>query len=242
MTLAPPTMSPPPADKRRYVREMFSAIAPRYDLLNHLLSLNIDRWWRRRAVNRLGWERHPGGLYLDACAGTLDLAVELARRPGFTGRVVGADFAPAMLRLGAGKAAPGRVVAAAADALELPFPDATFEGATVGFGVRNLADLDAGFAELRRVLKPGGRAVVLEFTTPPRPPLRQLYLLYFRHILPRLGGAISGHPEAYAYLPASVEAFPDPRALARKLEAVGFRDCAFHLLTGGIAAIHWGTR
>jgi demethylmenaquinone methyltransferase / 2-methoxy-6-polyprenyl-1,4-benzoquinol methylase len=244
MTLAPPTSSPPPLDKRRYVREMFSAVAPRYDLLNHLLSLNIDRRWRRRAVDRLGWERRAGGggRYLDACAGTLDLAAELARRPGFTGLVVGADFAPAMLRLGRGKAPEGRTAPAAGDALQLPFPDRTFDGATVGFGVRNLADLDAGLAELARVLKPGARVVILEFTTPPRAPMRQLYLLYFRRILPLVGGAISGHRAAYAYLPASVDAFPAPGELLARLGRAGFRDCGFQLLTGGIAAIHWGTR
>jgi demethylmenaquinone methyltransferase / 2-methoxy-6-polyprenyl-1,4-benzoquinol methylase len=241
MTSAPRT-APPPPDKRRYVREMFSAIAPRYDLLNHLLSLNIDRRWRRQAVDRLGWERRASGAFLDACAGTLDLAAELARRPGFTGLVVGADFAPAMLRRGAGKAPGRRLVPAAADALQLPFADATFDGASVGFGVRNLADLDAGLAELARVRRPGGRAVVLEFTTPPSAPLRVLYLFYFRRILPLIGGAVSGDRAAYTYLPASVEAFPAPRQLAARMAAAGFRDCGFRLLTGGIAAIHWGTR
>jgi demethylmenaquinone methyltransferase / 2-methoxy-6-polyprenyl-1,4-benzoquinol methylase len=242
MTLAPPASSPPPSDQRRYVREMFSAIAPRYDLLNHLLSLNIDRRWRRLAVDRLGWERRPGGAYLDACAGTLDLAAELARRAAFAGTVIAADFAPAMLRLGAGKAPPGTVRVAAADTLELPFADATFDGATVGFGVRNLADLDGGLAELFRVLKPGSRVVVLDFTTPPWAPLRSLYLFYFKRVLPWVGGVVSGHPEAYAYLPASVERFPPPAELARRVAGTGFRDGGYLLLTGGIAAIHWGTR
>jgi demethylmenaquinone methyltransferase / 2-methoxy-6-polyprenyl-1,4-benzoquinol methylase len=242
MRLAPTALPTPPSDKRRYVREMFTAIAPRYDLLNHLLSLNVDRGWRRRAVNRLVWEERAGGVFLDACAGTLDLAAELANRRGFSGRVVGADFAPAMLRRGAGKARQGGVRAVAADALALPFADATFDGVTVGFGVRNLADLDAGLGELRRVLREGRRAVILDFTTPPWAPLRKLYLLYFRRVLPLLGGAISGHPEAYAYLPASVEAFPAPAAMAARMGAAGFRHCGFDLLTGGIAAIHWGTR
>jgi demethylmenaquinone methyltransferase / 2-methoxy-6-polyprenyl-1,4-benzoquinol methylase len=242
MTLAPPAPSLPPLDQRRFVREMFSAIAPRYDLLNHLLSLNIDRRWRRQAVDRLGWERRPTGVYLDACAGTLDLAAELARRPGFAGRVAAADFAPAMLRLGAGKAPDGTVSAAAADSLELPFADASFDGVTVGFGVRNLADLDRGLAELRRVLRPGSRAVVLDFTTPPRAPLRLLYLLYFTRVLPWVGGIVSGHPEAYAYLPASVARFPAPGELQRRMAGAGFLECGHRLLTGGIAAIHWGTR
>lgn len=240
MKLAPPA-SPPPLDKRRFVREMFTAIAPRYDLLNHLLSLNVDRGWRRRAVDRLGWEAHAGGVFCDACAGTLDLAAELANRRGFGGLVVGADFAPAMLRRGEGKA-PRAAAGVAADALALPFSDHTFDGATVGFGVRNLADLDAGLAELHRILKDGRRLVILDFTTPPWAPLRALYLFYFRRIVPLLGGAISGHREAYAYLPASVETFPAPAALAQRMERAGFRDCGFDLLTGGIAAIHWGTR
>src|SRR5690606_37332342 len=131
-------------EKRSYVRAMFTAIAPRYDFLNHLLSLNIDRRWRRQAVNRLGWESAPEGTYLDLCAGTLDLAAELGQRAGFRGRVFGADFVLPMLALGRGKSP--RVRPVNADALELPFPDATFDGATVGFGVRNFAELDLGLA------------------------------------------------------------------------------------------------
>ena len=237
-----PSPLPVPRDKGRYVRDMFSAIAPRYGLRGRLLSLNTDRRWRREAVDRLGWQRQAGGLYLDGCAGTLDLAVELARRPGFSGLVVGADFAPEMLRHGAGKAGSDRVAPAAADALELPFPDETFDGAMVGFGVRNLSDLDAGLGELLRVLKPRARAVILEFTTPRWPPLRALYLFYFRHVLPVLGGAISGHPSAYRYLPASVGQFPEPQALRARLERAGYQGCGFRLLSGGIAAIHWGER
>jgi len=241
MTLAPPAPPEAQSDKRRYVRETFSAIAPRYDLLNHLLSLNIDRGWRRKAVDRLGWEARSNGLFLDACAGTLDLGAVLAGRAGFSGRVVGADFATPMLRLGAGKAG-GRIRAAAADTLELPFRDGTFDGATVGFGVRNLADLDAGLRELARVLRPGARLVVLDFTTPPSAPVRALYLFYFRRILPLVGRLVSGHPTAYAYLPASVETFPPPAALSERMARAGFAECGFRLLTGGIAAIHWGKR
>lgn len=242
MTMAPPTASEPSADKRRYVREMFSAIAPRYDFLNHLLSLNIDRSWRRRAVGWLGWEARPEGLYLDACAGTLDFAAELAARPAFRGTVIGADFAVPMLRFGASKSPKGMVRPAAGDVLELPFRDATFDGAMVAFGIRNLVDLKAGFSELWRVLKPAGRLVVLDFTTPPFAPLRVLYLLYFRRVLPLLGRAVSGHPTAYAYLPSSVVEFPVPQDLARLLEQVGFSDCGYRLMTGGVAAVHWGTR
>src|SRR5439155_1254784 len=139
------------AMKRAYVRRMFAAVAPRYDLLNHLLSLNLDRRWRRAAVARLGWEARPDGVYLDLCAGTMDLAAALGREPRFRGRVIGADFVVPMLELGRGKSA--RAAPVAADALLLPFPDRAFDGALVGFGVRNLTDLDAG-RDLRRVTRP----------------------------------------------------------------------------------------
>ena len=226
--------------KRSYVRSMFSAIAPRYDFLNHLLSLNQDRRWRRAAVARLGWEARPDGAYLDLCAGTMDLAAELARTPRFRGTVVGADFAVPMLRRGQEKAA--RAVPVAADALELPFPDARFDGAMVAFGVRNLADTGAGLREAARVLKPGARFVVLEFATPRFAPLRALYLFYFRRVLPAVGRMVSKHRDAYTYLPESVLAFPDPGALARGLAAAGFSDVAFELLSGGICAVLHGTR
>src|SRR5438045_2218 len=177
-TLAPSTNLPPAtrAAERSSVRDMFSAIAPRYDFLNHLLSLNVDRSWRRAAVRRLAWERTPHGTYLDLCAGTLDLAATLAREPAFAGRVVGADFAIPMLARGKGKAARARPVGA--DALTLPFADGRFDGAMCAFGVRNLADLDAGLREAHRVLRPGTRFVVLEFTTPRFAPLRALYVFY----------------------------------------------------------------
>ena len=242
MTLAPPASQTSHSDQRRFVREMFTAIAPRYDVLNHVLSLGLDRRWRHAAVDRLGWETRPGGLYLDACAGTLDLAAELARRGGFAGRVVGADFSARMLKLGAGKARADAVRAAAADTLELPFPDGRFDGAMVAFGIRNLTDLDAGLAELARVLRPGARLVILEFTTPVWAPFRALYLFYFRRLLPLIGRAVSRHPTAYSYLPASVSTFPAPEQLLVRLQAAGFREAGCSLLTGGIAALHWGTR
>ena len=222
------------------MRRLFTAIAPRYDFLNHLLSLNVDRAWRRAAVARLGWEARPDGVYLDLCAGTLDLAATLARAPGFRGRVVGADFVVPMLARGIRKAP--RAAPVAADALELPFSDGRFDGAMVGFGVRNLADLDHGLREARRVLRPGSRFVVLEFTTPRFAPLRALYLFYFRRVLPAIGRAVSKHREAYTYLPESVAAFPSPEALAERLRAAGFRDVGYELRTGGICAIHYGTR
>lgn len=227
-------------EKRAYVREMFAEIAPRYDLLNHLLSLNIDKRWRRRAVTDLGWERAPGGRYLDLCAGTLDLSAELATRPGFTGTVVGADFVLPMLVRGRGKA--DRVAPLNADALELPFPDAAFDGATVGFGVRNLVDLDAGLREASRILKPGARLVILEFTTPPRQPMRGLYAFYFRRILPTIGRLVSKHKTAYTWLPESVLAFPEPEGLAERMRRAGFGAVRYRLLMGGICAVHVGVR
>jgi len=228
--------------RERQVRALFSRIAPRYDLLNHLLSLNVDRRWRRRAVDALAWERTPGGLYLDACAGTYDLTLELARRPGFRGRVVASDFARPMLAEGRGKLADAPVLPACSDALRLPFGEGIFHGATVGFGVRNLADLDRGLGELHRVLRPGGRLVVLEFTVPPNPLVRGLYLLYFERVLPLVGRIVSGHPWAYRYLPESVKDFPGPDGLARRMEAAGFRRVEWRHLTLGIAAIHVGER
>src|SRR2546426_4136499 len=202
-----------------YVRGMFTAIAPRYDFLNHLLSFNVDRSWRRTAVARLGWEAKPDGTYLDLCAGTLDLAAELARREGFSGRVIGADFAVPMLEQGRGKSP--RTVPVAAGALALPFPAARFDGALVGFGVRNLADLDRGLREMARVLKPGARFVILEFATPRFAPLRAIYLFYFRRILPAIGRLMSKHRDAYTYLPESVLAFPEPEALSQRLPPPG---------------------
>ncbi len=233
---------PAQAEKAAHVRRMFAAIAPRYDLLNHLLSLNIDRWWRRRAVDRLEWEREPEGVYLDNCAGTLDLAVELARRPGFHGYVIGSDFVWEMLKGGEGKLNDVPISRSCADALALPYPDSAFAGATVGFGVRNLADLDAGLHEMARVLKPGARLVILEFTTPGWQPFRALYLFYFLRVLPLLGRLVSKHGSAYSYLPESVIHFPEPPELARRMETAGFANVEWRTLTGGIAALHWGVR
>jgi demethylmenaquinone methyltransferase/2-methoxy-6-polyprenyl-1,4-benzoquinol methylase len=224
--------------KRSYVREMFAAIAPRYDLLNHLLSANVDRRWRRCAVDRLGWEGKPDGLYLDLCAGTLDLAVELRRRLGFGGRVVGADFVVPMLRLGRRK--DGCIATVGADALELPFADDRFDGCLVGFGIRNLADIDQGLREIARVLSPGGRLVVLDFSVPRSWLVRPLYLFYFRRILPWIGRLVSKHTSAYRYLPASVSEFPAPEELVSRLERAGFADTGFERLTFGIAFVAWG--
>ncbi len=229
-------------DRERQVRTLFSEIAPRYDLLNHVLSLNVDRAWRRRAVDRLGWQRTPEGLYLDACAGTYDLSLELADRDGFQGRVVASDFAQPMLVEGLDKLSASPVAPVCGDTLRLPFPEDTFHGATVGFGVRNLADLERGFREFHRVLRSGGRLVILEFTIPPNRLVRAGYMFYFTRILPLVGRIVSGHPWAYSYLPESVKEFPGPAALADTLRKAGFAEAGYDLLTFGIAAIHWAQK
>jgi demethylmenaquinone methyltransferase/2-methoxy-6-polyprenyl-1,4-benzoquinol methylase len=229
-------------DLERQVRGIFSEIAPRYDLLNHLLSLNVDRRWRREAVDKLEWEAAPEGHFLDACAGTYDLSLELAGRRGFRGRVIASDFATPMLARGLTKVRGRAVTPVCGDTLKLPFTDGAFQGAMVAFGVRNLSDVPQGLRELARVLKPGGRLAVLEFSEPPNPILRRLYLFYFRRILPVVGRIISGHPWAYEYLPESVKAFPDPPALAELMREAGFQDARYELLTFGVAALHVGIR
>ncbi|HXV86788.1 MAG TPA: ubiquinone/menaquinone biosynthesis methyltransferase [Gemmatimonadales bacterium] len=239
MPPSPPTLIPLAGDaKRTYVRQMFTAIAPHYDRLNHLLSFNVDRRWRRRAVDALAWWKRPKGVYLDVCSGTLDLALELVARRGFAGRAVGADFVVPMLRLGRGKGV--EVEAVGADALELPFSDARFDGCTVGFGVRNLSDVDRGLREIRRVLKPGARLVILDFAIPTAWPVRSIYLLYFRRVLPVVGRMVSKHMTAYSYLPDSVEGFLSPERLASRLLEAGFAGVAHVPLSLGVAALVWG--
>jgi len=228
--------------KRAYVQRIFSQIAPRYDLLNHLLSFNIDKAWRRTAIAALGWERAPNGVYVDLCAGTLDVAAELSRRPGFAGRVIGADFAEPMLRAGIGKASPAIVSPVVADAVDLPIPTNAASGAIVAFGIRNVAHLDRGLREIHRVLAPGARFVILEFTTPRSAVVRGLYHLYFHHILPQIGALVSGHRTAYAYLPRSVANFPIEEQLADRMRSAGFVDVNWRALTFGVAAIHTGTK
>ena len=227
------------ADRERQVQTIFSEIAPRYDLLNHVLSLNIDRRWRRRAVDALGWK--ADGRYLDACAGTYDLSLELTGRKGFEGAVVASDFARPMLVEGLAKLEGQAIHPVCGDTLRLPFPDAAFDGAMVAFGVRNLSDLAAGLREFRRVLRPGGRLVILEFTLPPNRLVRWGYTLYFNHVLPRVGRIVSGHPWAYSYLPASVSEFPGPDALAELMRGCGFDSASYALQTFGIAAVHVGS-
>lgn len=228
-------------ERANAVREMFSAIAPRYDLLNHLLSLNIDRYWRRRAVDRLTWDSRPDGRYLDVCAGTLDLAIELARRPGFTGHIVAVDFSQAMLRKGIPKITGQAVAPICADALRLPAATGSFDGAMVAFGVRNLADIDAGLRELKRVLRPGARLVVLDFAMPERQPLKWLYGFYFTRVLPLAGRVISKHSQAYTYLPESVLRFASPSDLGGLMSGAGYADVDWQRLSGGVACVWWGS-
>ena len=236
-----PVMPADPATKRDFVRGMFSAIAPRYDLLNHLLSFNVDRLWRRRAIAALNWQVAPSATYVDLCAGTLDVAASLAQQQSFSGHVLGADFAEPMLRAGREKVS-GSVSPVVADALDLPFAANSAGGAIVAFGIRNVNDLDAALREVYRVLNRGARFVILEFTTPRNPVMRAFYHLYFRHVLPFVGGVVSGHRNAYRYLPESVAQFPAEEELAARMTAAGFVDVRWISLSFGIAAIHIGRK
>jgi demethylmenaquinone methyltransferase/2-methoxy-6-polyprenyl-1,4-benzoquinol methylase len=230
------------AEKRAYVRRIFSEIAPRYDLLNHVLSLNVDRRWRRRAVEALAWRARPTGTYLDVCAGTLDVGAMLVRESGFAGTVVGADFAEPMLRAGAGKASRERLAPVTADALALPLAERSVAGAIVAFGIRNVADLDAALREVLRVLDVGARFVILEFSTPRSALVRAGYHLYFHHVLPRVGRLVSGHRTAYSYLPRSVANFPVEEELAARMTRAGFASVRWESLSFGVAAIHVGEK
>lgn len=218
---------------------MFDGIAPRYDLANALLSGGVDRSWRRRAV-RDAVAARPLRI-LDVATGTADLALALKRaRP--EARVVGVDFAPGMLAVGRDKArrAGLDVALEVADGTSLPYADGGFDAVTIAYGLRNFEDVDAGLREFRRVLAPGGRLVVLEFPPPPEGPFGRLFRAYFTRVVPALGGLVSGDAGAYRYLPASVLAFPDPEALASRLEAAGFRSVTWTPLTFGISALHVG--
>ena len=230
------------AEKRAYVRRVFSEIAPRYDLLNHLLSFNIDRGWRRRAIAALDPLRNPTGIYIDLCAGTLDVASELSQTRGFRGLVLGTDFAEPMLRAGLNKAPRVLVAPVTADALELPVADDTASGAIVAFGIRNVASLPAALAEAYRVLEPGGRFVILEFSTPRSRVVRGVYHTYFHAVLPAVGRIVSRHRTAYRYLPESVARFPMQEELARAMRDAGFVNVRWETLTMGIAAIHAGDK
>lgn len=216
------------------VSTMFDRIAPTYDVLNHLLSGNVDTRWRKRAAGMLAFTGDES--VLDVCCGTGDLAVAMLE--GGAGEVRGTDFAPAMVELAQQKAGD-RIDFEVADTTQMPFEDASFDVATVGFGVRNLEDMDGGFREMHRVLKPGGRFLVLEFSRPPNPVFRAVYHTYFMIVLPMIGNLVSGGADnAYTYLPRSVMAFPGPNALSNRLKQAGFERVEATILSGGIACIH----
>ena len=218
------------------VRAMFDRIARVYDRMNSVMTVGMHHRWRERAVDlaRVG----PGDRALDVATGTGDLAIELAKRVGPGGEVVGVDFAESMLQIAREKAPAIRFERA--NALALPFADGEFAAATVGFGARNFADLRRGLAEMARVTRPGGRVVVLELTTPERPPLSLFFRMWFDRVVPALG-RVAGDPDAYSYLPSSVQRFPGPRALAGELHAVGLSELGYILTAGGIVALHSGT-
>lgn len=219
---------------------MFDRVAARYDLLNTLMTAGLHHAWRERAADRA--EALPGDSVLDVCCGTGDLAFELARRVSPGGSVVGCDFSERMLDLAREKVADSAPVRFEwADALQLPYDDGRFDVVTVGFGVRNFADRDRGLREMARVMRPGGRLVVLEFTEPRRPPFSTFYSLWFDRIAPILG-RLSDNPGAYEYLAESVHGFPDPQKLAEKMDAAGFEQIRWLLTAGGILAIHSGVR
>lgn len=219
---------------------MFDRIAGRYDLLNSVMTAGLHHRWRERAAARAALG--PGEAALDVCCGTGDMALELVRRVQPDGRVIGCDFSEPMLDLAREKAARRGAAGVRfewADALRLPYDTGRFDAVTVGFGVRNLSDLDAGLGEMARVLRPGGRLVVLEITQPTRPPLSTFYSLWFDRAVPLLG-TLAGDSDAYSYLPESVRSFPAPRELAAKLVAAGLEEVRWTVLAGGIVAIHSG--
>jgi len=227
----------------QWVRGMFGRVAHRYDLANHLLSFNIDRYWRVHTVRRVRdiLER-PGARVLDICCGTGDLALALWRgSPG--GWILASDFCHPMLVSARDKIGSRHARAAVfeSDALRLPIRDRSLDLVTVAFGFRNLANYDAGLREMRRVLRPGGTAAILEFSKPPNPIFGALYGFYSRRILPLIGGALSGSRDAYQYLPESVRKFPSVGQLAADMQRAGFADVRHEYLTGGIVSLHLGT-
>ncbi len=229
-------------DSRR-VQQMFAGIAHRYDFLNHFLSVSIDRHWRRIAVAKVR-ELIPSAppACLDVCSGTGDLAIALHR--AFGNKVVATDFCHPMLTRAHAKIAAAGIERSIhnteADALSLPFRDRSFDAVTIAFGLRNLEDPVRGLSEMHRLLRPGGAAVILEFSKPVVPILRNLFGFYFQHVLPRIGAAISGDPAAYQYLPDSVANFPSQKELVDLMRTVGFEGVGYRNLSGGIAALHWG--
>jgi demethylmenaquinone methyltransferase/2-methoxy-6-polyprenyl-1,4-benzoquinol methylase len=230
-------------EKNRTIGDMFSAIAPRYDFLNRLLSAGIDRRWRRLAVRAAA--PASGGRFLDVATGTADVALEIFRQKGSEARVTGADISPGMMRIGQRKAAKAgvgsRMTFVQAPCESLPFRDAAFDSATISFGIRNVVDRERGLAEMCRVVRPGGRVVVLEFSLPGNPLFAALYRFYFTTLLPRIGGLFSKR-SAYAYLPESVLSFPTPEAFSGMMVAAGCSSVSRTPLTFGIATLYVGTR
>jgi demethylmenaquinone methyltransferase/2-methoxy-6-polyprenyl-1,4-benzoquinol methylase len=221
---------------------MFAGIARRYDLLNHLLSANIDRRWRRLVAAKLRPALVAGTHTLDVACGTGDLALTLSEAG--EARVTGLDFCRPMLEVASRKARERqrRIPFVEADALRLPFAAETFDVVTIAFGLRNLASIEGGLGELFRVLRPGGKVAILEFSRPVVPGFRALFQFYFSRVLPRIGGLVSGSRGAYEYLPDSVSRFPDQKRLAELMREAGFAEVTYQNLTGGIAALHLGTR
>jgi demethylmenaquinone methyltransferase / 2-methoxy-6-polyprenyl-1,4-benzoquinol methylase len=222
------------------IRGMFDRIAGVYDLMNGAMTAGLHHRWRERAADLS--EVEPGDSALDACCGTGDLALELAKRTGAAGRVIGSDFSERMLDIARAKAAERGAAGVRfewGDALDLPYDDQSFDAVTVGFGVRNLADLERGVGELARVLKPGGRLVILEITQPRRPPLSIFFSLWFDRVVPLLG-TFAGDRDAYSYLPESVKRFPPPEGLALVMDRAGLERIRYTVLAGGIIAIHTG--
>jgi demethylmenaquinone methyltransferase/2-methoxy-6-polyprenyl-1,4-benzoquinol methylase len=227
------------------VQRMFGEIAPHYDRMNHLLSLNIDRYWRSWTVRKL--QPAPGEPILDICTGTGDLALAFHKATAGKSEIIAADFCREMLEIGQRKQAKAAIgpelTFVEADAQNLPFEDNRFAIVSVAFGLRNVADTDRGLAEMTRVCRPGGQVAVLEFSTPRWQPLRGLYLFYFRHILPRIGQLFArNQSDAYEYLPATVAQFPDGEVLAERMRSVGLKNVKFWPLTFGIATLYVGKK
>jgi demethylmenaquinone methyltransferase/2-methoxy-6-polyprenyl-1,4-benzoquinol methylase len=225
-------------DHARQVREMFAQISPRYDLLNHLLSGNIDKRWRRKVVRQLSPLLPENPRVLDVACGTGDLSIEFFEAT--KSRVIGIDFCRPMLDLA--RAKTQAIPFVEGDALHLPFASESFDFVAIGFGLRNLSNRDQGLQELRRVLKPNGWAAILEFSQPTVSGLRQLVAFYYARVLPSIGGWLSGSRSAYEYLPDSIGKFPNQQELARMMRDVGFERVTFENLTGGVAALHVGQR
>ncbi|PYT01135.1 MAG: bifunctional demethylmenaquinone methyltransferase/2-methoxy-6-polyprenyl-1,4-benzoquinol methylase UbiE [Acidobacteria bacterium] len=227
----------------RAVREMFSGIARRYDLLNHLLSINIDKRWRRLVREKLAdILAKSDAVVLDVACGTGDLSLELARHAN--AQIFGSDFCRPMLTIAKEKTSASEmsIPYLESDAMKMPFADSSFDAVTIAFGLRNLSNFRDGLVELRRILKPGGKLAVLEFSSPIVPGFRALFDFYFTQVLPRIGGVVSGSRGAYEYLPDSVSKFPDQKRLVEMMSEVGFDSVEYTNLTGGIAAIHSGVR